>query len=240
MSSKPRSAQALPLTISTAELARCEFFSEFTEAGRKKVLSFSSLRKLDSGETLFEEGQPCQALHLLLSGEVKMNKVSTEGKEQVVKHLRPGQIFGAAPLFTPQGVFPATAVALQPSLILSVPKGELIRYLKAQPEMFLKVLAFVSQHLQDMMRLAETVSLETVPKRVAVHLLTLAKREGGPKPGQHLRLGQSQAALAAELGTVREVVGRALVQFEKAGALKKQGRELVLKDVEGLRRFAGE
>lgn len=228
-----RKTRSLPLQVSSAQLAKCEFFSEFSDASRKKILAFSVARRLDSGEVLFEAGQPCKALHLLLDGEVKMNKVNAEGKEQVIRHLRPGQIFGAAPLFTPQGVFPATAVALRPSLILSVPKPELIRFLKAEPELFLKVLAFISQHLQDMMKLAERVSLDSVPKRVADYLLRLAREQGGPKAGQVLLLQLTQSELAAELGSVREVVGRTLQEFHKQGLIEMQRGKILLKQPEG-------
>jgi CRP-like cAMP-binding protein len=225
---------ALPLVVNSAQLARCEFFSEFSDANRKKILAFSRAQRLDTGQVLFEAGQPCKALHLLLDGEVKMNKVSAEGKEQVIRHLRPGQIFGAAPLFTPQGVFPATAVALQPSLILSVPKGELIRFLKAEPDLFLKVLAFVSSHLQEMMKLAERVSLDSVPKRVADHLLKLAREQGGPRSGQVVDLRMTQAELAAELGSVREVVGRVLHSLQQQGHIELQRGKVVLIKPESL------
>ena len=234
---RPKSApkaRSLPVAITARQLADCEFFSEFPEAARRKILALSGLRNLEAGATLFEEGQACQALHLLLAGDVKMHKLSAEGKEQVIRRLKPGQIFGAAPLFTPQGTYPATAVALQPSVVLFVPKAELIRFLKQEPDRFLKVLAFVSQHLQEMMRLAETVSLDKVPKRLAGLLLALAKEQGGPKAGQILRLQRSQAEMAAELGTVREVLGRALHQFQKQGLLLVNGRKIVLQNIEGL------
>ena len=229
---------ALPLDIDLAQLARCEFFSEFSAVDRRALAAFSSLKRLDAGEVLFEEGQPCQALHLVLAGEVKMNKISPEGKEQVIRRLGPGQLFGAAALFTPQGAYPATAEALHPSVVLKVPKAQLIPFLKRRPDMFLKVLAFVSQHLQDMMRLAESVSLDTVPKRAADLLLTLAKKDGTPRPGQVLQLKSSQAELAAELGTVREVLGRALHQFQKQGWLEIKGRKIVLLDPQALEKAA--
>lgn len=227
-------ARSLPVDISARQLADCEFFSGFPEAARRKILALSGLRNLEAGATLFEEGQACQALHLLLAGDVKMHKLSAEGKEQVIRRLKPGQIFGAAPLFTPQGSYPATAVALAPSVVLFVPKADLIRFLKEEPDRFLKVLAFVSQHLQEMMRLAESVSLDRVPKRLATLLLALAKDQGGPQPGQALRLPHSQAEMAAELGTVREVVGRTLHQFQKQGLLQVAGRRIVLRDIDGL------
>src|SRR5665213_1946583 len=232
-----RRSNVLPVAITTKQLAACEFFNEFPEGARRKILALSGLKNLETGATLFEEGQACQALHLLLAGDVKMHKLSVDGKEQVIRRLKPGQIFGAAPLFTPKGTYPATAVAVQPSVVLFVPTTDLSRFLKEEPDRFLKVLAFVSQHLQDMMRLAETVSLDKVPKRLADHLLALAREQGGPRPGQILRLERSQAELAADLGSVREVVGRALHQFQKQGLLQREDRKICMQNTGGLSVF---
>lgn len=231
---RPAQERGVPPLLGAGDLAGCEFFGDFDEASRSELLGASSLRRLAAGAALFREGEACRALHLLLDGEVKMHKLSAEGKEQVVRRLKPGQIFGAAPLFTPDGAFPATAVALRRSLVLSVPKAELVRFLDREPRRYLRVLSFVSQHLEQMMRLAETVSLDRVPKRLADRLLELARAQGGPKPGQALRLEHSRSELAAELGTVREVLGRALARLQKQGVLKVEGRRVVLLRPEAL------
>jgi CRP/FNR family transcriptional regulator len=239
MPSKPLCPPSVEAAALAKRLASCEFFGEFRPQSRRTIVEFSRLRRLERGETLFEASAPCSALHLLLEGDVKMHKIAPDGKEQVIRRLKPGQIFGAAPLFTPQGVYPATAVALEPSRVLVVPKAEFVRFLKGEPELFLKVLAFVSSHLQDMMRLAERVSLDSVPRRVASRILEQARREGGPRAGQSLVLGTSQAELAAELGSVREVVGRALQSFQKKGWIRRERGRLVLADPASLESFGG-
>lgn len=224
-----------PLALGIARLGQCELFSAFSTAARKKVLGFSRSCSYQVGQQLFAEGQPCQALYLLLDGAVKIHKISVGGKEQVLRQLKPGQIFGAPPLFMPQGVYPATAVALEPSQVLCVPKDGLIRLLKTEPDLMLKALGQVSQQAQLMVRLAESISLSSVPERLAAHLLALAKAEGGPKAGQVLVLEQSQTELAAQLGTVREVLGRNLHRLRKEGILEVSGRRIVLRDPDQLR-----
>lgn len=232
---KKKSPAAAPSALKPAQLKGVEFFGEFSEAERSQIVAVSRIHPLKSGAQLFAEGEPCQALHLVLEGELKMSKVNEDGKEQVMRHIRKNQVFGAAPLFSPRGIYPATAVALQPSSVLSVPKEKLLALFRMNPELGLKALAFVSQHLQQMMRLVESVSLDKVPRRLASHLLELAASEKGPRPGQLLRLRQTQSALAAELGTVREVVGRTLRQFEGKGWISVQKDAIVLKDPGALR-----
>lgn len=224
-----------PIALGVARLGQCELFGAFSTAARKKVLGFSRACSYEPGQQLFAEGQPCLALYLLLDGAVKIHKISMGGKEQVLRQLKPGQIFGAPPLFMPSGVYPATAVALEPSQVLCVPKDGLIRLLKTEPDLMLKALGQVSQQAQNMVRLAESISLSSVPERLAEHLLTLAKAQGGPKTDQVLILEQSQTELAAMLGTVREVLGRNLHRLRKEGVLDVSGRRIVLRDPERLK-----
>jgi CRP/FNR family transcriptional regulator len=217
-----------PQALGVARLGQCELFGAFSTAARRKVLGFARQCRFEPGQQLFEEGQPCLALYLLLDGAVKIHKVSLGGKEQVLRQLKPGQIFGAPPLFMPNGVYPATAVALELSQVLCVPRDALIRLLKEEPDLMLKALGQVSLQAQSMVRLAESISLSSVPERLAAHLLALAKAGGGPKAGQVLMLEQSQSELAAQLGTVREVLGRALHRLRKEGVLEVKGRRIVL------------
>jgi CRP/FNR family transcriptional regulator len=119
-------------------------------------------------------------------------------------------------------------VALESSCVLSVPKSRFVAMLLAKPELFLKVLAFMSLHVQEMMRLVESVSLDKVPRRLAQALLKTAKTQGGPRRGQVVRLGRSQTALAAELGTVREVVSRSLRQMREGGIILLEGQQVTL------------
>jgi CRP/FNR family transcriptional regulator len=221
--------------LGVARLGQCELFSAFSVAARRKVLGFSRACSFAPEQQLFAEGQPCVSLYLLLEGAVKIHKISMGGKEQVLRQLKAGQIFGAPPLFMPQGVYPATAVALKPSQVLCVPKEGLIRLLKTEPDLMLKALGQVSQQAQMMVRLAESISLASVPERLAEYLLALAKAEGGPRAGQVLQLPQSQTELAAQLGTVREVLGRNLHRLRKEGVLEVSRRRIVLCDPERLR-----
>jgi CRP/FNR family transcriptional regulator len=175
-----------------------------------------------------------------LDGSVKVHKVSPGGKEQVLRQFKPSQVFGVQPVFVQGGRYPAGAVALEPSQVLRVPKAGLIRLLKAEPDLMLKALGQVSSQLQYMVHLAESMSLASVPQRLAEKLLALARAAGGPRAGQVLELDNSQSQLAAELGTVREVLGRALHKLRKQGVLDVQGRRITVLDPERLQALEGD
>jgi CRP/FNR family transcriptional regulator len=216
--------------LSVERLGACELFSAFSAAARKRVLELSRLCGYSPGQQIFAEGEACDALYLLLEGTVKVHKVSPAGKEQVLRQFKPSQVFGVQPVFVPNGRYPASAVAVDEAQVLRVPKPGLIKLLKTEPELMLKALGQVSIQLQYMVHLAESMSLATVPQRVAEELLALAKAAGGPKPGQILVLDRSQSQLAAELGTVREVLGRTLHKLRKQGILAVEGRRITLLD----------
>jgi CRP/FNR family transcriptional regulator len=214
--------------LSVERLGACELFSAFSAGARQRVLELSRVVECAPGEQLFGEGEACDALYLLLEGAVKVHKISPAGKEQVLRQFRPSQVFGVQPVFVPNGRYPAGAVALEPSQVLRVPKAGLIKLLKSEPDLMLKALGQVSVQLQYMVHLAESMSLASVPQRLAEQLLAMAKAQGGPKAGQVLTLDRSQSQLAAELGTVREVLGRALHKLRKRGILDVKGRRITL------------
>lgn len=220
--------------LNVERLGACELFSAFSAAARARVLELGRVVDCPAGAQLFTEGEACDALYLLLEGAVKVHKVSPAGKEQVLRHFRPSQVFGVQPVFVPNGRYPASAVAVEPSQVLRVPKAGLIKLLKSEPDLMLKALGQVSVQLQYMVHLAESMSLASVPQRLAEQLLAMAKAQGGPRPGQVLELDRSQSQLAAELGTVREVLGRALHKLRKKGILGVQGRRITLLDPRAL------
>jgi len=217
-----------------ALLKNCDFFSSLKEEELKRILSVSSSFVAEAGREIFQESESCQGLHFLVTGRVKLSKVSVEGKEQVLRDVPPGQAFGGAAFFSRQGRFPATAVALERCSILLVPKPPLMALLLERPRMTLAMLDTIATHQMEMMNLAQGLSLERVEVRLAKHLLLLARAAGGPKPGQVLDLGCNQSELAARLGTVREVVSRSLRSLKGQGAIALKGRQVTLLDLKAL------
>ncbi len=183
------------------------------------------------GEILFLEGEPCRGLYVVKSGQIRIYKSSPEGREQVLLIARPGDSFNDVPAFD-GGPNPASSSALEPSTVYLIPKERLLPLVADCPAALTVIKQFATR-LRHMTTLVEDLSFRSVVSRLAKALLDSAVVEGGPSPVQRL----TQDEMAAMIGTVRDVIGRALRTLEKKGAIKMEGRRLLIVDPKILRRM---
>ncbi|MGE0600693.1 MAG: Crp/Fnr family transcriptional regulator [Dehalococcoidia bacterium] len=192
----------------------------------------SRRRDYTMGEVVFMEGEPAEGLYVLESGWVRAVKTSEQGREQVLQFVGPGEAFNTVAIFT-SGLSPATAVALEPSTAWVVPRDTILRLLRERPEFAERVLENMAERMLHLVSLVADLSLRTVSERLAD--LILAQAEGGvlnrPK-------WFTVAELAARLGTVPDVVQRALGKFQSDGLVDVSRREILVLDETGLRQLA--
>ena len=198
------------------------------ESIRRQTLELS----FSSGEILFLEGEPCRGLYLVRSGKIRIFKTSREGREQVLRIAKRGESFNDVPIFD-GGPNPASASALEPSGVYLFPKEAILSLFASCPQAlaFLKVFAARLRHLTS---LVEDLSFRSVVNRLARLLLELAVVEGGTAPVPRL----TQDEMAARVGSVRDVVGRALKALEAAGAIRMEGHRIFVVDPEKLEKMA--
>lgn len=186
-------------------------------------------RSFGKGRTLFLEGEPCEGLYIVESGVVRIFKSSPEGREQVVMMARPGDVFNVVPVFD-DGLNPASASALEPSTVLIVPKETLLSLVADSPAA-LAIIRLLAARLRHLTTLVEDLSLRRVVSRLARVLLELAVVEGGASPAVALTQGE----MASMVGTVRDVIGRALRDLEEAGAIRMERHRILIADPQRLR-----
>jgi len=189
------------------------------------------VRPLATDEILFEQGEPAQGMHVVASGSVKVTKLSESGREQILTIERSGQSIAEVPLFD-GGPYPASAVALEPSEILFVPRAEFLALLRRHPEIAIHLLAYIGRRLRQLVFLVEELSLKEVGQRLALFLLQQAARSEGDQP--ELELMMSNQEIAARIGTVRELVSRGLGRLKNTGLIAVEGRVIRILDVEAL------
>lgn len=168
-----------------------------------------------SGETVFSEDQRCRHLHIVLSGAVKIFKVSEDGREQIIHVMRPGSFFGEDICFAGDR-YEAHAQALADTLLLNIERDTLETLVRECPAFALALLANFGHRLKRLMMLIGEISLQSVRQRLCRALLELADETGGPCVRG--RLGD----LAARVGAARETVCRALSRLEAEGLLRKE------------------
>jgi CRP/FNR family transcriptional regulator len=187
-------------------------------------------RSYARGELIVLEGEPAEAACFVASGQVRVFKLSAEGREQVLDRLGPGQALNLVPIFDGQPN-PASAEAVNAATIVTLPREELLAAVRRHPPLAVALLADFAGRLRHLAGLVEDLSFRTVRARLARFLL----RQAG-QPGRRM----TQAEMAAELGTVRDVVGRILAELQAEGLIAIERHRIIIKDRAGLEAHAGE
>ncbi len=217
-------------------LRNTPLFANLTEAEMRALRPRVTSRQLQRGEMLFSEGDPCAGLFLVAAGRIRIFKLSSAGREQVLAVEGPGSSFAELPVFD-GGSYPASASALEDTEVLFVSRKDFQSFCREHPEVALKVLAVVGARLRRLVGIIEDLSFTTVRQRLIAVILRLAESGGtASKDGIRVELTKSHQDLAAEMGTVRELVSRNLSRLQAEGFLEVDGRKLTVKDLEGLKR----
>jgi CRP-like cAMP-binding protein len=203
------------------------YFSSLPAVEVSRLAGRCASRSLGAGEVLFEESQPCRGLFIVVDGLVEIRQISPRGREQVFHTEGPGASLGEAPLFDGGGYI-ASAVALAPTRVLFLARGELVRLCQRRPSVALAILTTMARRVRHFANLVSDLTFLPVTERLARHLV--ASLAQPVKPGARLELSLTQAQLAARLGTVRELVGRAFAELQKTGVISRDRSRVVIRD----------
>jgi len=216
-------------------LKRTPLFASLTEKELHALSARVTKKHFRRGELLFSEGDPCTGLFLVASGKVRIFKVSAAGREQVLAVEGPGSSFAELPVFD-GGDYPASASALEEAEILFVSRKDFQNFCREHPDVALKVIAVVGSRLRRLVGIIEELSFTTVRQRLIAAILRMAETTGvSSKDGVHVELARSHQDLAAELGTVRELVSRNLSRLQAEGFVEVEGRKIVVKNLAALK-----
>jgi CRP/FNR family transcriptional regulator, cyclic AMP receptor protein len=215
-------------------LTKTPIFSGLTESELAFLVQRAVPRHFSAGETVFSEGEPCAGLYVVESGQIRIFKSSTGGREQVLSIDGPGSSVAELPVFD-GGNYPASVTAIGDATLIFVSKQDFQSLCLAHPQVALKVLRVVGARLRKLVGIIEELSFTTVRHRLASFLLRLARAEGRPTAdGVEVILPASNQELASQIGTVRELVSRNFSRFQSEGMLKIDGRTIVIHDLKAL------
>lgn len=203
-------------------------FSAISPKARDEVLRASAIRTLHAGNLMFTSGNPCGGFPLLIAGTVRVIKAAPNGREVQLYRVRPGEacIMSTGCLLT-SVEYGASGVAETDVTVLTIPP-RLFNRLMAEEEAFrLWVFGLFSERLSGLMELVEAITFQRLDRRVAAALI-----EAGPV------VQITQQKLADDLGTVREMVGRVLRNFEDRGLVELSRNQIKLLDKTTLQAIA--
>jgi CRP/FNR family transcriptional regulator len=186
------------------------------------------------GQPIFAEGQKANGFYVLRTGRVKIYKLSSDGKEQILHIFGPGEPFGEVPVFTGDR-FPAHADALEKSEAFFFPRQAFMELIRLDPSLTMNMLAILSQRLKYFTQLVESLSLKEVPQRLAAYLLFLGEAD---HQAERLELDIAKGQLASLLGTIPETLSRILNKMSNQGFIRVDGRLIKVLDRKALESLA--
>lgn len=216
-------------------IANTPLFGGLPENQVQEIKKIAVEKNFKKGQTVFLQGDEGNGFYIVASGKVKIYKISSEGKEQILHIFGPGEPFGEVPVFSGQS-FPASAQAIAKSSLLFFPRAAFVRLVTGNPSLALNMLAVLSMRLRQFAAQIENLSLKEVPARLADYLIILSEEQGNPDA---VTLNISKGQLAAMLGTIPETLSRIFAKMTDQGLIEVNGRNIRLLSRPGLEETAG-
>ena len=224
--------------MSKDDVARAALFATIDPAAVTELISTMTVTHVARGSVIFRQGDTGDRLYVISAGKVKLGQHSSDGRENLLAVLGPGEVVGELSLFDP-GPRSATATAVVDSELYELGHQLFVRWLAVNPEAAPGIIADLARRLRQTDEALADLVFTDVPGRVAKALLDMADRFGTPTDaGLRVEHDLTQEELAHLVGASRETVNKALADFTTRGWIRRDGRALVLRNVDRLRRRA--
>ena len=217
-----------------ATLRRVSFFAVLGEEDLSRLAGHCVVRGLRKDELLFAEGDRCEGMYVVQSGAIKIFKMADSGREQVLVIERAGSTVGELPVFD-GGNLPASAAAMEDSSLLFLPKREFLSLCRQNSEVAFAVIRSLAWRFRYMTSLVEELSLKEVSHRLARFLRDRAITVGvRTRRGVEFPLDETNQQIAAEIGTVRDLVSRNLRRLVDRKIIKMERRKVIVLNMSDL------
>lgn len=222
-----------------AALAGVPLFHELEADVLDQLAASVRTRRYRRGEVIFHQGDPGDALHVILAGRVKISSPSDSGVEAILATLRPGEFFGALALLdgAPRS---ASATAIEATETIVLPRDRFRALVDGSAVVRDHVFAELARELRRLTNHVEELHFLDIAGRLAARLARLAEDHGIPEPDGSVRLDGpiTQGELAAMVGSTRQSVNKLLGMFIDDGLVRLERDAIVVIDLAGLARAA--
>jgi CRP/FNR family transcriptional regulator, cyclic AMP receptor protein len=209
--------------IKPDELQLLSPFSKLSQATRQAISRRAFIRNYPEGQALVIEGDPADFGYFLISGQVRVLRMSEEGRLQILGRFGPGAPLNIISLLMDRPVNRASIEALTSLTALVITAEDFIFFLHNCIDFSNMMLKIVAQRMAGMTDLVASLSLYSVRARLAQFLMELADHP-------YTAGGWTQEEIAAQIGTVRDVVGRILRDFIAQGLIERDRQQITLLD----------
>ncbi|UTW03525.1 Crp/Fnr family transcriptional regulator [Amphritea atlantica] len=210
-------------------------FSSLSQQAQETLLQHCRTLKLKNDETLFSQGGEAHSFYLVLSGTMKLFRVSPDGQTKVIEVIRAGEAFAEALMFMDQIRYPVNAAAMGSTEVMVIPNKLYKDMLLAAPESAMKLMGTMAVKLHRRIKEIETLTLQNTRHRLGNYLFGLA-----PDPAAKqcvFLLPMAKQLIASQLGMQPETFSRLIKEMKVQGLIEVNGAEIQVHDLQGLRAF---
>jgi CRP-like cAMP-binding protein len=194
--------------------------SDFQDAVIKCISHIALKRTYGADQVIIHEGETCEAVYFILDGEVRIFKLSQQGRQQTLVYLKSGKAFNTVPVFLNDSINPANATADTPVTLLILYKDQIDEAIRRCPDLALVFIHEFAERLYHLSNLASDLALQPVRSRLASFILEQLADNKATR--------WTHEEIASHIGTVREVVSRTIRDFEKKGYIRKERQRLII------------
>lgn len=217
--------------LTSQTLLQLPLFSRLDDEAVRGMLPYVHERAFSSGQIIVVEGEACQAVYFVARGLARTQRLSPEGRVQVLAYLGPGSPFGLVPAID-GGAHQATVSAVSDLTLYTIACQRFLQIMRDHQPVAQAVLERMAADVRRLSDMVEDLALHTVRARLARFLLNQAEL---PQPPARR---WTQVEIATHIGTAREMVGRTLRDFVKDRLIRRERGRIVVIDREGLERQA--
>lgn len=191
----------------------------------------------DKGETLFREASPCERVFIIREGRVKLYRIASSGREQILEVLGPGETCACNP-GSPAWSCLATAEAATPCRVWFLSRNDYVRMVQTNSKLAHTLNLIFAERLRSFGTLIEEVALKGVEKRLVKFLLDmLAERPSSSRTAKAIYIPFTREEIAQRIGAARETVVRHLYQLKRAKLIDIKPYQIVIRNKEGLEKL---
>lgn len=186
-----------------------------------------------AGQMIFHENSMPVGLHCVNSGKIKLHKMGSDGKEQIIRLVKPGDFIGYRALMS-ESPFSASATALEESTVCFIPRETFFGILKQNHAVSTGMMQLLCRNLEESEKRLTEMAYKPVRERLAEALLMIKQTYQDPEEEKEFSFSMTREDLAGFVGTAKETVIRLLSDMKKDGIIKSDGRKITILDAKKL------
>lgn len=207
---------------SVSILKTSSIFSSLNEKELNELTSLFNEHKTVANENIFWEGDPSEWFYIIARGQIKVTKLSSQGKEMIIAFFGSGEMFGEVAVFEDKP-YPASAQAVPETVLLGIRKTDFIAFLLKHPGITLKIIGILSGRLREAQNRLRDLAGERVEQRLARILLMLSAKIGATLPF-------TRQDISDMAGTTTETTIRIFSQWKDRGIIRSLRGKIIIAD----------